>query len=807
MSQAEKRIRIRSKRLEEIDESKLALAVWLMAKQIVEDRTKKPDSREASSKASQYKRAERPRCGGRVMEGLVVAGALASCAACVGLLLASRNSAPMVAVELRFPRGVSQQAVEAVLGGISGLPRGSRASLELRVDATGISHRLYAERSALEMLRGHLRGVLPGVRLEPAEKADGAKWSAGLMLRWKGAHPVLRTDQASEASAALLGVCSMLGKSEAILVRWTLTPGRGPYLTRSDGKRQAQPWWMPGWQPSPEHLRAARTKYSGPILHARTVIAVKSGHPAREATLLGRVVSVIRARRTSWGNLATRRISARRIERALGRPQVGGARLSPGELAGLVGWPIDTPRVPGLSLGAAPQLMPSPSIPTKGRVFARSNWPGVNRPLAQPVVGGLSHTLVVGPTGVGKSSLLANLIVQDLKAGRGCLVVDGKGDLAEDVLARVPESRQGDVIVLDPSREMAVPGLRLFGRGGDPELTADLVLGVLRDLFADHWGVRSDQWLRAGLVTLAHDPKATLADLPFLFSDDSYRQGLVGGLTDPLLLTTWAAFEAMTPQERAHQLGAPLNKLSELVGRKVVRGVLAQPTPKWDMRQALARRQVVIVSLSPGQIGAPSARLLGALVMHELFKAVQARAAIAPGKRRPFFAYIDEPAVFKHVPVPLDSLFEMARGMGVGLMLGVQSISQLPPGVARAALTNAASLVVFAQAADDAALLARELPGVNDDELAQLGRFEVVAKLGLGPGEVAAPATGHTMPLPPLGSDAAAVRRHSAERYGADADEVDAALRRRHGLEAIAAPATASPEMREVPLGRRRRRS
>jgi hypothetical protein len=449
--------------------------------------------------------------------------------------------------------------------------------------------------------------------------------------------------------------------------------------------------------------------------------------------------------------------------------------------------------------------MPPPNLPRKGRVFARSDWPGLEkRALAQPAIGGLSHALIVGPTGSGKSHLMTNLIAQDLVAGRGCLVLDGKGDLANDVLARIPEKRQADVIVLDPGAGTCVPGLRVFAKGGDPELTADLILAVFRDLFADSWGIRSDRWLRAGLVTLAHDPEATLASFPFLFSDDAYRRRLVGRLDDPLLIATWSAFEAMGPRERAAQISAPLGKVSDLIGRRVVRGALAQTEPKLDMRSVLEKGQVVVVSLSPGRIGGPAARLLGALVVHELFKAVQSRAGRPAHRRRPFFAYVDEPKVLGDLPVPIDSLFELARGLGVGLTLGVQSLGQLPAATQSAALTNAATIIAFKQAADDASLLAREMPVLSGEELQHLGRFAVAARLGLGPGDTAPVATGVTLPLPEPSSNPGRVRRESSERWGVELAAVDAALMKRHGrgtVRATGLPARAP----EAPVGRVRR--
>lgn len=385
---------------------------------------------------------------------------------------------------------------------------------------------------------------------------------------------------------------------------------------------------------------------------------------------------------------------------------------------------------------------------------------------------------MAGPTGVGKSSLCLAGIVDTVTQGFGGLVVDGRGDLAEDVLARVG---QRDVIVLDPGAGGPVPGLKLHGGRQDAELLADVVQGVLHSLFADSWGPMSERYVRLGLVTLAQDRSATLADFPFLFgSDETFRRRLVGRLKDPLLASAWQTYEAMGAAERAHAVAAPLNKVMSLIGRPSLRAILGQADPKLDLAAAMRQGKVVVVNLATGEIGAPAARLLGALVIHALYVATQARARIAPGKRRPFFVCIDEPQVLNALPVPLDRLLEKSRGLGVGLTVAVQSVTMLPKAISRAALTNAATLVAFRQNADDARLLARELEGVSPDDLQALGQFEVTARIGLGDGAIAPPVTGLTFPPSPPTSDPAQVRAASAARYGLEPAAVDAALFARH---------------------------
>jgi len=721
-----------------------------------------------------------------------------------------RQDCVMEAVELRFAPDLSENAVWGMLGGISGLPTESRVVLEVVGDGDSIRHYLRAERATIDMLRSHMRGVLPGVRMEAVEATETMPWKKAARVRWSGFHPVLRNDRNAETTAVLLGALSGLKTGERVMVRWTLRPARGPYMTERQSRTRTRsqdlpPWLFPEQRIPAAHLPALRQKYSGPVLMARAVVAVAAASDGRSVNLLTRVLAVLRGQTGLRGHPLIRYCRSASVERFVERVPFGGvSRFSPAELMGLIGWPLDGPRVPGLALGVAPQLMPSPQLPrTGGRVLAYSTWPGMEkRKLVQPLTGALSHTVAAGPSGVGKSALLASAIAQDLMAGRGCLVLDGKGDLAGEVLTMVPASRRKDVIVLDPSRPGPVPGLRVFG-GGDPEYSGDLILGALRSIFIDSWGVRSDKWLRAGLVTLAQDPTATLADLAFLFSSDSFRRKLTGRLTDPLLRATWEQFEALSPEGRAVQLGSPLQKVNELVGRKVVRSVLAQGKPKWDMREALEQGRIVIVSLSPGVIGAPASRLLAALVLHDLVLAVQARSQVPAAKRRPFFVYVDEPKVFADVNVPIDSLFELARGLGVGMTLSAQSLTQLPEGLARAALTNAASLIAFRQNADDAKLLARELPGVTAEELQALGRFEIAARIGLGPGDVSAPVTGRTLPLAESISDPEQIRHESAVRYGMEPAEVDARLLARHGL----SEQDVAGDVDETPLKRRKRRA
>ena len=362
-----------------------------------------------------------------VLVGLVLAlgGGLATL-----LVVRGRRAPVMESVELRFGTDVSENAVWGVLGCISGLPTAAQVVLEPVGDVDGIRHYLHAEPGTLGILRAHLRGLLPGVRLEPVEPAPTSTWRAAARVRWGGRHPLLRTDRSGESAAALLGALSDLHGGEKVIVRWTLRPARGPYLperqSRSQARNQGLLVRLFSEQPiDPAHLPALRAKYSGPVLYSRAVVAVAASSEGRSVNLLTRVAAVLRAQSGLRGHPMIRYCRSAHVQRFVERVPLGkGSRFSPAELMGLIGWPIDAPRVPGLVIGVAPQLLPPPRLPRKGgRVLAYSTWPGMEqRPLAQPLVGALSHMVAAGPSGVGKSALLAGAVAQDLAAGRGCLV-------------------------------------------------------------------------------------------------------------------------------------------------------------------------------------------------------------------------------------------------------------------------------------------------------------------------------------------------------------------------------------------------
>lgn len=753
-----------------------------------------------------------------VVEGLLGAAAVAGVATWA---LRSEQQAPVSAV-VRFPADLTAVQVETMLGHVAGLSRGATVVFTVEATVEGVRFGLSAPYGPFHSLASALRGIAPEVRVEEAGPETDTRFGYGVRLVGRGQWPLLRTDQPEQAVAGLLGGFTGLRRGERLRLQVTLRPAGRVRSPQSPDRSATTAPGLAGQlglgrpRLSADELRAVRTKLAARLLGVRMVIAVDATSRGRAEHLLGRVSAACRSRQGGRGHLVVRRLHPTQLQRALtdssgpsilGRP---GLLLNPTELVALIGWPVDAPRVPGVTYGTAPRLLPSVRIPSggRGRVFGLSDWPGMTaRRLVQPAAGAATHSLILGPTGVGKSTLVTGLALQQATAGEGFVFLDFKGDAADELLSGLPAKRHHDVVVLDPSAGLPVPGLRTFGRG-DPELTADLLLSTFRGLFERSFGVYSEHFLSLGFRTLAHDPQSTLADLEPLFGNPAFRRRVMSHASDSMLRSAWAALDELSSAQRAEQLASPLRMVGALINRRVIRTVVAQAQPRFDLRQVLHSGQIVVVSLSPGRLGTEATRLLAALLMWELYSAVLARQTLPEAQRRAFGVYIDEPKVLTSIPVPLDSMFELFRGMNVGITLTGQAITQLPKSVQQAALTNASTLVVFRQnARTDAELLARQVPGVSAEQLQHLDKFAAVMRLGLGDGEVAPTVTGTTMPLPEPITDPSQLRQLSAARYGRDADEVDAALLARHGGDPTAPEPADGDSLNRSTAGRRRRTS
>jgi hypothetical protein len=409
-------------------------------------------------------------------------------------------------------------------------------------------------------------------------------------------------------------------------------------------------------------------------------------------------------------------------------------------------------------------------------VIGEATFPGKERSLALAPTDGLRHLQVLGPTGTGKSTLLLNLIAQDVTAGRAVVVIEPKGDLIEEVLERVPSNRTADVVILDPADPEPV-GLNPLSAGGSPELVADQLLSVFHGLYAAHWGPRTQDILHAALLSLARIPGMTLAALPLLLSDPGFRHRIVRTIDDPIALGPfWAAYEAWSDAERTSATAPVMNKLRPFLLRPQLRAVVGQSEPRFHMGDVFIQRKILLVNLAKGLLGPESAALLGSLVLSQLWQATLGRALIPQKRRHPVFLYVDEFADYLHLGTDLADALGQARGLGLGLVLAHQFLHQLDPAMRSAVLSNARSRIAFQVAPEDARTLAAGGDEPAPEDFTSLGLYECYAQLVAG-GTVQPWCSARTVaPIRPI-SKPRDVRGLSRATYGRPRSEVEASLR------------------------------
>ena len=683
---------------------------------------------------------------------------------------------------LRWPREVEPAQLIGlcrVLHGVAGLP----VMLEAVGSAGRVTHRLAVPWSKRKLAADQLRAALPGLYLVEIDDRPVELFGLELDLRLSTARRSLAVADLLIVSRPLVTALAAANSGETVVMRWQLVAHAGPGVVPNKA-RPGHESWMRAVLSAPlgappdldtEGRNALKTKRSEPGWRAIGRIGVRAATPARAGSLAEHLLGAIRTAEAPGVRIEARRLSSGPLGKLSRRP--GSSLLNVLELPAVTAWPSGEATALPVSVSRSRALPASKTIPTAGRVIGESTAPGRTRSVALNPPDALRHLHVLGPTGVGKSTLLLNLISADLTAGAGVVVVEPKGDLIADVLARIPAGRLADVVLLDPTDPEAVVGLNpLRADKRSPELAADQLLAVFKSLYASSWGPRTQDIIHAALLTLTRRPGSTLVELPLLLTDAGFRRRIVGDVDEPVVLEPfWAGFEAWTEAQRTEAIAPVLNKVRPFLLRSNLRAVLGQAKPRFDIREVFTKRKVLLVNLAKGAMGSEAAALLGSLVVAQLWQATLERSEVEPARRRPVFVYVDEFADYLNLPTDLAEALAEARGLGVSITLAHQHLHQLKPEMRSAVLANARSRVCFQLAPEDARMIANGSPGIDAEDLQHLPAFEVYAQL-VADSAVQPWLSARTRPAPNPTSSADEVRRRSRDQYAVNRAEVDAAI-------------------------------
>jgi hypothetical protein len=681
--------------------------------------------------------------------------------------------------QLHLPRPLEVDQVDAMLLRIAADRAAPPLVFEARAEhgrlvqhlvGTPVEHVVWVQRT--------LRHLLPGLDIDGI---DGPRLPVqrSVRVRLRPRAFALSTDRAEVTSLSLLSALdARLEEEERLVVQVVLGRRVMPKHLPKEIPDPAQPWWQLLTQGEVAAAKPVRDQIdlrSGQHGFAATIRIGVAAHTAERRQQL--VIGVLGALSTAEDRGTYMDLTFEPAGR-LNVPTLPWRwplRLGASELSGLLGWPLGERDLPGVApLHPRPLRVPEKVNRTE-RLFAVPGAPGPSAPVGISARDISAHLLAMGPTGVGKSTVLLNLVAADIAAGRPVIVIDPKWQLIRDVIERaIPKERIDDVVIIDPAEAGTgkVVGFNPLNVGDrDPDVVIDGLVAVLKEVFSDGWGPRTEDIIHSALLTLARvgatrKTPFTMLDLPRLLADEKFRRSVIGEVTaDPGLGSFWSSYLAMSPGAQAQAIAAPMNKLRQYLLRPSLRAILGQADPAFRLRDVFKEKKVVLVPLNEALIGPITAQLLGSLVVAETWSATLERAGEADPTSRPATVVVDEVQQYLHLPVSIDDALSRSRSYGVGWHLAHQHRAQLPHSTRAAVDSNAKSKIVFQPLdPDDASAMAKQAPDLQAVDFLSLGQYQAYANLTAG-GAPAGWALVRTLPLPEPTGLGEQIRSRSRERY------------------------------------------
>jgi len=452
------------------------------------------------------------------------------------------------------------------------------------------------------------------------------------------------------------------------------------------------------------------------------------------------------------------------------------------ELASIFHLPSIAVETPAIVWSTAKVAEPPSNLPTDDNtessdlcVFARTNFRGLERVFGIKEIDRANHVYIVGKTGMGKTSLLQNMVIDDVRKGRGVGVIDPHGDFVDMVMKYIPDDRINDVILFDPGDRENPVAFNLMENVDDdykPILVSGLI-AIFKKLWGESWGPRLEHILRYTFLALLYYPGSTFLSVPRMLTDDAYRAEVLKKVKDPVVRDFWESeFQGYPERTRMEAIMPIQNKVGQFLASSTVRNIVGQPQSAINIRKAMDDKKILLVKVSKGLIGEDNAALMGAMMITKIQLAAMSRADIPKEERQPFNLYVDEFQNF--ATESFVSILSEARKYSLNLHVANQYIEQMTDEVRGAIFGNVGTLITFRVGANDAQHLSKEFaPTFLPEDLVNLEKYHVYLRETID-GISSAPFSATTLPLPPDRTDnQEQIRENSRKMYGTERSAVE----------------------------------
>lgn len=387
--------------------------------------------------------------------------------------------------------------------------------------------------------------------------------------------------------------------------------------------------------------------------------------------------------------------------------------------------------------------------PDRVTYFAVTNYRDIRKLFGIKEKNRRAHIYIIGKTGTGKSTLIENMVVSDIKDGNGVTLIDPHGDLAETILSLIPRERIKDVIYFNPAdidfpiafnpMEQIHPDFH--------DLVASGLIAVFKKIWSDFWGPRLEHILRYSILTLLEHPGSTLLDIPRLLTDRGFRKTVLGKVTHPQVKSFWfSEYDKYSAWSRSTAISPILNKIGQFLASIPLRNIVGQRNNTFKLRTVIDEKKILIVNLAKGKIGEDNCALLGAMLVTRMQLAAMSRANLPESRRHSYYLYVDE--MHNFITLSFADVLSEARKYGLSLTLAHQYIEQTDKEVREAVFGNVGTMIAFRVGAKDARYLAREFsPVFNETGLINLPNYQIYLKLMID-GITSRAFSGDTLPGP-----------------------------------------------------------
>lgn len=465
--------------------------------------------------------------------------------------------------------------------------------------------------------------------------------------------------------------------------------------------------------------------------------------------------------------------------------------LNSEELASIYHFPSVLVTTPGIDWAATKSSVAPVNLPTEGTLFATTNFRGKDQPVMMTDADKLRHVYIIGQTGTGKSNVMKNMIIDDIKKGNGVCFIDPHGDGADDIIAHIPKERAEDVIIFDAADTDRPMGLNLFEAKSveQQDFVIQEAITMLYRLYdPGHTGImgpRFEHWFRNAALALMADPAGgTFIEVPRIFTDEKYLADKLKYVTDPIVKNFWINEMGQTAEfHKSEVLGWFVGKFGAFMTNTTMRNILGQVQSSLNLREVMDNKKILIVNLSKGAIGELNMQLLGMIFISKIQMAAMSRGDIPESNRVPFYLYIDE---FQNFATDnISQIFSESRKYKLSLLVANQFIGQLRDDIKLAVFGNVGTIISFRVGAEDGEFVAKQFePEFTVADIINQENYHAIIKMIIN-GLPSRPFT--IIGLPPQPGEplevSKAVKELSRLNYGRPRDVVDAEVQAKMKIE------------------------